>query len=92
MKTSFLEFFFVKLHAWKLIKQGLQHRNSFFTEHLRWLAASEKFYKDSVDISYENASCRTLEASLWKQVIDFLTTIAFCFVKYVFQIDGNTLT
>ena len=75
MKTSFLEFFFVKLHAW----------------NLRWLAASEKFYKDSVDISYENASCRTLEASLWKQVIDFLTTIAFCFVKYVFQIDGNTL-
>ena len=49
------------------------------------------FCKEFVNISHENASFRTLEDFIWLQLIYFLTTIAFWFVKYPFPIDGNTV-
>ena len=39
-----------------------------------------------VNISKENASIRILEALLWLQLIYFLITIAFWFVKYIFRL------
>ena len=47
--------------------------------------------KDFVDISYENASFGILEDSIWLQLIYFLTIIAFCLIKYIFRIDGDSL-
>ena len=58
-------------------------------EHLQWPAATEAFYKDFVDISYENFSCGIQEALLWMHLIYFLITIIFWFVKYVFRSMGT---
>ena len=60
-----------------------------FTEHLRWLITSEAFCKDFVEISYENASCRILEALQWLQLI-YLITIAFWFVNIFFDRWGHS--
>ena len=46
------------------------------------MAASEVFCKDFKDISYENASFRIREESLWLQLIYFVTKTAFWFVKF----------
>ena len=68
--------------------------------NIRWNAKSlksfvtplELFCKDFVDISYENASFRILEDSVWLQFIYvFLTTIIFLSAKYLFPINGGTL-
>ena len=70
------------LQAGNFIKKRLQHecfparfakflRAPFFTEHLRWQAASEVFCNDFVDISCENAYCRILPILPWPQLIYF---------------------
>ena len=47
------------------------------------MTASAVFCKDFKDISYENASARILEESMmWLQIICFVTTSAFWFVKF----------
>ena len=51
----------------------------------------EVFCKVFVGTSFENATFPILEDPIWLQLIYFLTTTAFCFVKYVFPIDGNTV-
>ena len=61
-------------------------------EHLPWMAASEVFCKDFVDINYDNTSFRILEALLWFKLFYFPTTIAFWFAKYLFPIDRDTKT
>ena len=48
------------------------------------------FYKDFVDICYENASFLILEDSVWLQLLYFLTAIAFWFLKCFIPIDGKT--
>ena len=55
----------------------------------RMLLFLEVFWKDFVNISYENASVDKLEHSIWQQSINFLTTIAFRLMKLVFRIDGG---
>ena len=55
------------------------------------LLSLEVFCEDFVDISYEIASYRILQDSIWLQVIYFLTTVAIWFVKYLFRIDGDNL-
>ena len=64
-------------------------RTLFLKKHIWWLTASEVFYNDFVDISYENASCRILEALLWLQFIYILIKIAFWLVKYLFRLMGT---
>ena len=49
----------------------------------------EVFCKDFVDINNENASFLILEDSLWLQLIYFLKTIAFWFVKCIFPVNGD---
>ena len=58
----------------------------------RLLLSLEVFCKDFVDNSYENASFGILEDSIWLQLIYFLTTIAFWFMKILFWIDGDNLS
>ena len=53
--------------------------------------ALELFCKDFVDISYKNALFDILEDSVWLQLVYFLTTVVFFFVKYLFPIVGDTL-
>ena len=53
------------------------------------MAVSEEFCEDFVDISYENASCRILEALLWLQLIYFLITAAFWIMNYFFWSMGR---
>ena len=58
----------------------------------RMLLFLEVFWKDFVNISYENASVDKLEHSIWQQSIHFLTTIEFRLMKLVFRIDGDNLS
>ena len=67
-------------HRRFLVKFATFLRTPFFKEHLRWVVASEVFCKDFVDTSYENVSCRILEALLWLQLM-FLITIALLLVS-----------
>ena len=56
------------------------------SEKLIKIAEDDKvFRKDFVDITYENASFSKQEAYIWLQLIYFLNTIAFWFVKCFFS-------
>ena len=48
------------------------------------------FCKDFVDISFEYAWFHILEDSIWLQLMCFLVTIGFWFVKYIFGLVGTT--
>ena len=78
------------LKASHVIKERLQHRcfpvniaKSLRTSILKIickrlpLPLDVFLYNEFVDISYENASFRIQEDSIWMQLIYFLTTIAF---------------
>ena len=69
----------LKTPIWKIICQRL-------------ILSLEVFCKDFVDISYENASFGILEDSIWLQLIYFLTTITFWFMKILFWVDGGNLS
>ena len=56
-----------------------------------FITALELFCKNFVDISYKNALLHILEDSVWLQLVYFLTTIVFFFVKYLFPIVGDNL-
>ena len=63
--------------------------SSFFEkDHQRLLLPLEVFCKIFANISYENASLRMLEDSIWLTFIYWLTTITSWFVKYLLWIDG----
>ena len=46
-------------------------------------------YKEFVNITYENASFGIQQDSIWLQLINFLTAIAFWPMKYLFWILKN---
>ena len=51
----------------------------------------EIFCNDFVNICNENALFLLVEESVWLQLINFLTIIAFWFVKCLFVINRDTL-
>ena len=55
------------------------------------MAVCEVFCWGFVDIRFENALISIVEDSIWLQLMYSLTTTAFWFVKYIFQIHGDTL-
>ena len=63
-------------------------KNIYFEDHLQTTASASWsiLYKEFIDISYDNASFGKQEDSIWLQLINVLTTIAFWAMKYLFRI------
>ena len=94
------ESYIMKVHcSWCITTLGFTAQSRKFDKfiNIHWNTKSlrrsfvtplELFYRDFVDISYENASFRILETFVWLQLIYFSTTIVF-FVRIFFRLLGT---